>query len=291
MLQVSCGLWHGAAVTVSGRVLMWGHKKACGTAAASAATLTPPTILSSLDGHKVVGVTCGYNFTLAWTEEGKVLSWGSGHHGVLGHGSADDVTSPHPVKALEDEIIVQSSAGYSHAAFVTADGKVLCCGKGKDGALGLGKTHVSDTTTPKVVSFPEGVQVAQVSCSVGEHHGHTLALTRDGKVYTWGDGYKGKLGMGDHESRYTPVLVEPSHFNSEHVSVVCAGGIHSTAATSEGNVYTWGCGSDGRLGHPEGQGHRYLFRSDLPKRVEGFESKSRHAIVSCSYYHTSAVIA
>ena len=28
----------------------------------------------------------------------------------------------------------------------------------------------------------------------------------------------------------------------------------------EGAVWTWGCGSDGRLGHPEAEGHRYLYR-------------------------------
>ena len=39
---------------------------------------------------------------------------------------------------------------------------------------------------------------------------------------------------------------------------VCAGGIHSSAVTVDGGVFTWGCGSDGRLGHPEAEGHRYL---------------------------------
>lgn len=279
--------------------MVWGHRKGCGipTAANSATSnkqtgsiLTHPYVLLSANEHRVVGVACGHNFTLAWTQEGRVLSWGSGHHGVLGHGSNDDVASPRLLQALQDENITEASAGYSHSAFVAADGRVYTCGKGKDGALGLGEGSLSDIAEPKLVAFPEKEQVFKVSCSVGEHHGHTLALTNEGRVFSWGDGYKGKLGLGNQDSRYAPTPIPASHLNMERVTVVCAGGIHSTAATAEGSVFTWGCGSDGRLGHPEGQGHRYLFRSDVPKKVEGLEAKSKRALVSCTYYHTAAVI-
>ncbi|KAK7103664.1 uncharacterized protein [Littorina saxatilis] len=288
--QISCGVWHAAAVTTSYGLLVWGHRKGCGTKSGqqSSSVLTPPSLVISPEEHKVVGVACGNNFTLAWTDEGRVLSWGSGHHGVLGHGSTDDIPSPKVEAALKDEKIVAASAGFFHSAFVTEDGKVFTCGKGSDGALGLGKNSLSDALTPKLVSFSENTQIASVSCSVGEHHGHTLALPTDGKVYSWGDGYKGKLGLDSQDSSYTPSLISPSHFNNEQVTVVCAGGIHSTASTAEGSVFTWGCGSDGRCGHPEGQGHRYLFRSDVPKKVEAF--KSKFAMVSCTYYHSAAIV-
>ena len=299
VLQVSCGSWHGAAVTVSGGLMVWGHRKGCGipTAANSATNnkqtssiVTRPYILLTANEHRVVGVACGHNFTLVWTQEGRVLSWGSGHHGVLGHGSNDDVASPRLLQALQGENITEASAGYSHSAFVAADGRVYTCGKGKDGALGLGEGSLSDIAKPKLVAFPDKEQVVKVSCSVGEHHGHTLALTSEGRVFSWGDGYKGKLGLGNQDSHYAPTPIPASYFNTECITVVCAGGIHSTAATAEGSVFTWGCGSDGRLGHPEGQSHRYLFRSDVPKKVEGLDAKSKRALVSCTYYHTAAVI-
>jgi alpha-tubulin suppressor-like RCC1 family protein len=238
----------------------------------------------------VVGVSCGHNFTLAWLHDGKVLSWGSGHHGVLGHGDTSDVTAPTVIDALKDETIVEAAAGHSHSAFVTKDGKVYTCGKGKDGALGLGEKNQKDVLAPQLVTFPQEARVVQASCSVGEHHGHTLAVTEEGQVYAWGDGYKGKLGLGSQDSHYTPACIPTSFFNHERVITVCAGGIHSMAATAEGHVYTWGCGSDGRLGHPEGKGHRYLFRSDMPKQVEGCQSKTNFVSISCTYYHSAAII-
>ena len=41
----------------------------------------------------------------------------------------------------------------------------------------------------------EGVVFKEASCSNGEHHGHTLALSDKGIVYAFGDGYKGELLM------------------------------------------------------------------------------------------------
>ncbi len=41
--------------------------------------------------------------------------------------------------------------------------------------------------------------------------------------------------------------------------MVC-GGIHNSALTLDGRVFTWGCGSDGRLGHLEYEGHTFLYK-------------------------------
>ena len=48
---------------------------------------------------------------------------------------------------------------------------------------------------------------------------------------------------------------------------VAAGGIHSGFLSVDGSVLTFGCGSDGRLGHPESADHRYLYREGLPRKI------------------------
>ena len=183
------------------------------------------------------------------------------------------------------------SAGYSHSGVVTSDGSIFMFGQGKYGALGLGRKLLTDTCAPTQILGSERIVFKELSCSVGEHHDYTLAVTDKGLVYAWGDGYKGKLGLGDQELRYEATQISKEAFQGETVKHVCAGGIHSSAVTDEGRVFTWGCGSDGRLGHPEASGHRYLFRSDVPRIVDFLKDKGKVTQVCASYYHTVALLA
>lgn len=74
-------------------------------------------------------------------------------------------------------------------------------------------------------------------------------VTADGKVYATGYGAGGRLGIGGIESVSTPTLLE----SVQHVFIkkvaVNSGGKHCLALSSDGDVYSWGEGDDGKLGH------------------------------------------
>ncbi|KAL3873624.1 hypothetical protein ACJMK2_036719 [Sinanodonta woodiana] len=248
--------------------------------------ISSPKLLTGSFSGKVAGVACGNNFTLMWTVDGKAFSWGSGRYGVLGLGNVDDCSQPTEITGLKGEVIVHIDAGFAHNAAVTSDGVVYMFGRNDEGALGLGgsNTHKEVTNPQRIPDIPP---MTKVSCSVGEHHGHTLFLARDGTVFSCGDGYKGKLGLGNQQSLQRPVQIPKENFSGEFIIAISSGGIHSAAVSREGHLFTWGCGSDGRLGHPEGKGHRYLFRSDVPKIVQGLANVID---VSCSYYHTVSLL-
>ncbi|ESP03081.1 hypothetical protein LOTGIDRAFT_157042 [Lottia gigantea] len=281
--RIASGIWHGACINQQDNLCIWGHPKPCGKQDRTMAAV-PPTII---DGIQISGVSCGFNYTLMWSLDGTAYSFGSGHFGVLGHGSVEDVPLPKIIEKLMGHKITTMCAGYNHSGAVTDEGKIYMWGKGSDGALGFGK-DVHNQMEPKELIVRD-VRFTVLSCSVGEHHGHTLASTANGFVYSWGDGYKGKLGHGDQCSIAEPRQINSHSFDNESIIDVCAGGIHSCALSKEGHVFTWGCGSDGRLGHPESIGHRYLYRSDVPKRVEDI-SKYKALGISCSYYHTAALV-
>ena len=128
------------------------------------------------------------------------------------------------------------------------------------------------------------------SCSPGEHHRHMLACTETGTVYSWGDGNKGKLGNGTQNSVEWPTPIDQQHFLGQRVVKVVAGGLHSLALTENGLVFSWGCGSDGRLGHKEAIGHRYLYKETVPRLVESLASMGQVTDIDCSYYHCSAIL-
>ncbi|KAL3650797.1 hypothetical protein CASFOL_007200 [Castilleja foliolosa] len=82
-----------------------------------------------------------------------------------------------------------------------------------------------------------------ISIAAGESH--TLALTGDGKVYSWGRGTFGRLGTGSEEDRHFPVRVR--FFGSEDerdeklkIIEVAAGAYHSLALADDGSVWGWG---------------------------------------------------
>ena len=69
---------------------------------------------------------------------------------------------------------------------IHTDGGVSACGKGSYGRLGLGDS--SNQTSPKRLSFALNKVIIQKMSSSKGSDGHTLALTSDGEVYSWGDG-------------------------------------------------------------------------------------------------------
>ena len=97
--------------------------------------------------------------------------------------------------------------------------------------------------------------------SAGEHH--SLALTADGAVWSWGWGAFGRLGHGHTQSQLLPKKVEA--FAGQRVVAVSAAQYHSLAVTADGAVFTWGEGEHGCLGHGE-----ELSNQLLPKKIEAW---------------------
>lgn len=143
---------------------------------------------------------------------------------------------------------------------VHSNGTVSACGKGTYGRLGLGDS--SNHSQLKVLALDSRVKM--LSSSKGSD-GHSIALTEEGMVYSWGDGNffihicvfekiiicakgdYGKLGHGNCATQKCPRLVSGA-LSGKGVMAVHAGYRHSAAVTEEGELYTWGEGDYGRLG-------------------------------------------
>lgn len=115
----------------------------------------------------------------------------------------------------------------------------------------------------------------------------------------WGDPYKGQLGLyGDNESwshEETNLYAIPGEMNLKFLEEgdkplkVISGGIHSAMVSQNGRLYTWGCGSDGRLGHPEYKGFVYLYKESRPKLVEALKDK-KVLDADSSYYQMMCLV-
>ena len=94
-----------------------------------------------------------------------------------------------------------------------------------------------------------GARVVLVACG-GEH---TLVVTGGGRVYSCGDNFNGQLGHGTTTSSQVFTLVDAAHFEGASIVMAACGSDHSVAATAEGDVFTWGAGHAGCLGHNDEQ--------------------------------------
>ena len=68
----------------------------------------------------------------------------------------------------------------------------------------------------------------------------------NGLLMTCGRGDLGSLGHGDWKDVHKPMIVK--ELLNYDVCVVGCGEAHAVTLMSDGNIFTWGCGCDGRLG-------------------------------------------
>ncbi|WVZ68609.1 hypothetical protein U9M48_017530 [Paspalum notatum var. saurae] len=68
-------------------------------------------------------------------------------------------------------------------------------------------------------------------------------------AWSWGAGTDGQLGNGGFDDHYLPQpLLLPTRCRGR-VSLVAGGGAHAIALTNDGEVFSWGRGTHGQLGH------------------------------------------
>lgn len=73
---------------------------------------------------------------------------------------------------------------------------------------------------------------------------HTVVVTPDHTVWTWGGNGNGQLG----DNTTTPKTVPTQLATLSDIVAVAAGASHTLALKSDGTVYAWGLNSNGQLG-------------------------------------------
>jgi len=118
-------------------------------------------------------------------------------------------------------------------------GLVLSLGTGDTGQLGLGE-DILERSKPALVKGIEGQIVAIAAGGM-----HTICLTKDGEVWSFGCNDEGALGRSieDDEEGFTPGKISLPAGTS--IVQITAGDSHSAALDSKGKVYYWGTFRDG----------------------------------------------
>ena len=104
-------------------------------------------------------------------------------------------------------------------------------------------------------------------------------LFRDGNLFTWGGGSNGRLGNNSTTNVSTPVTTSSGGANWKQVS---SGNSRTSAIKTDGTLWTWGAGSDGRLGNAVTTG-------SISTPVTTFAGGTNWKQVDCGINYTAAL--
>ncbi|KFV16530.1 X-linked retinitis pigmentosa GTPase regulator, partial [Pterocles gutturalis] len=275
-VHMSCGDEHTAIVTENGKLYMFGSNNWGQLGLGSKKTVNKPTCVKALKPEKTKLAVCGRNHTLVYTEKGNVYAAGGNSEGQLGLGDTEERTTFHLISFFTNQHkIKQLAAGSYTSAAVTEDGQLFVWGDNSEGQIGL--ANEASVNVPCQVDV--GKPVSSVSCG----YYHSALITGDGELYTFGEPENGKLGLlpGQLKNNRVP---QPVLGIMGKVNKVACGGEHTVVLTDT-DVYTFGLGQDGQLGHGT-----FIFETPVPKSVKHL---NRHKIcnITCGESHTAAIAA
>ncbi|XP_059592296.1 PH, RCC1 and FYVE domains-containing protein 1 isoform X2 [Vitis vinifera] len=255
--EISLGGKHAALVTKHGEVFCWGEGSGGRLGHKVNMDMGNPKIVESLTGVLVKSVSCGEYQTCALTHSGELYTWGDNGSGIdlVGERRKRSQWIPSRLSGpLNGTSISNVACGEWHMAIVSTSGQLFTYGDGTFGVLGHGK--LESISQPKEVESLSGLWVKAAACGPW----HTAAIvevradrlkfnTKGGKLFTWGDGDKGRLGHGDQERKLLPTCVAQL-VDHDFVQVSC-GRMLTVGLTCLGTVYTMGSAVHGQLGNPQ----------------------------------------
>lgn len=226
----------------------------------------------------IVSLACGYRHSLFVTRQGDVYACGENGSGQLGvTQTLSNSRSGKKVGGGESTLrnnTMKTSAGVAH---VTAS----------VGGSSSNATFISDFTL-----VPCNVPI----CRAFANGNVSFALDNHGGLFSWGDPQYGQLGHGDLGERVDiqtlKTVTEPvsrptkvEWFSSRHLQIsdVAVGKQHMVCSTVDGEVYSMGTNTYGKLGLGDVQTRllpsRVSFPSRQPERLLSFACGDDHTVV------------
>ncbi|XP_057858700.2 ultraviolet-B receptor UVR8 isoform X2 [Cryptomeria japonica] len=256
--QIACGDSHCLAVTRDGEVQSWGRNQNGQLGLGNTEDSLVPQKIQAFEGLAIKMVAAGAEHTVAVSEDGNLYGWGWGRYGNLGLADRNDRFIPEEVATINGEKFSMIACGWRHTIAVSDSGNLYTYGWSKYGQLGHG--DYEDHLVPCRVEGLRNYHIAQISGGWR----HTMALDKEGQIYGWGWNKFGQVGVGDNIDHCSPLPVTLP-VEQKVVQVSC-GWRHTVAVTDKHNVFSWGRGTSGQLGHGD------INDRNIPQLVEALSA-------------------
>ena len=202
---------------------------------------TKQIVVKDLTEAQTLNLKCFYKsslFQFFIMNDDHVFVIGSAEYGKLGLGEiyVTHTLTEIPELSLMDideffegnDIIFARSKNFEIYSWGT-DGCRRALSENWDGMLHIRKPHK--------IKYFEDKKIINICCNSS----HCLALSTEGKVYSWGHNKEGQVGCGRRsEDVYEPVLLDAKYGISQRVQFIYASRQMSLAVDIKGKVYFWG---------------------------------------------------
>ena len=217
---------------------------------------TPTQVVLPGATGPVTQVAAGEKFSVALTSTGQVYEFGENYVGELGSTTNNLTLKPNPTPAAvtisgSTGPVTHVAAGAFFTLASTSTGQLYGYGSNYWGQLGNATNNkvTAANPTPVQISLP-GASGTVSGFAAGEED--SLVVTSTGQLYSFGWNLAGELGnttnLSDGEPNPVPTLVTlPGETGP--VTEAAAGGEHSLAMTSTGQLYAFGQNELGQLGN------------------------------------------
>jgi alpha-tubulin suppressor-like RCC1 family protein len=275
--QVSLKTYHAAAIKTDGTLWVWGagSNGKLGNGIITGNRSTPVTTFAG--GTNWKQVSAGRQHTAAIKTDGTLWTWGGAYAaGELGNATINGSSTPVTTFAGGTDW-KQVSCGYTHTAAIKTDGTLWTWGYSKR----LGNATITGNISTPVTTFAGGTDWKQVGAGGSLH---MAAIKTDGTLWIWGTTASGSLGNGISSfgiTISTPITTFAGGINWKQVST---GGYYTAAIKTDGTLWTWGTGDDGRLGNRVTTGN-------ISTPVTTFAGGTNWKLIDSGYNRIAAVTA
>ena len=230
--NIYSGWEHNIVLNNKGEIFSFGHNQnyQCGlpnidknTYSINNENINDPTNISIIYNNlKAIKASCGNEHSLILSQDNNVYGFGNNEYGLLGIPDKKiKIFKPTKINFSDkngneeySHKIKNISCGTLHNLALTDNGNIFSWGSFQGGQLGLSSDLLLNKnndnndennlflTTPTLIPYFENNKIIIEKISCGE--AHSLALSNKGKVYSWGFGSNGQLGLGICEDIFEP---------------------------------------------------------------------------------------
>lgn len=221
------------ALKEDGTIWVWGNNTEgiTGNGTAGGVIQHPIQVGTSTDWTEIAA---GRFFVLAKKANGDLYGWGDNTWGNLGNGNNTDQYTP----ILIAQNVKAFSAGYHHTMIVKNDGTMWGTGYNEWGNLGKGDLVNSNT-------WQQEASLATDWTNVGTGYYASYGIKTNGTLWSVGSNVYGQTGTGATSGATSTFTQIGTDTNWKEAT----GGVyHALGLKTNGKLFGWGSGADGRLG-------------------------------------------